>query len=232
MLHQTFDPTDLGTIGLLFLLEGILSVDNALVLSVMAARLPREMAGKALAYGLIAAVVFRLVAVVVVSFLLEWGPIRPIAAIYLAYLAIRRLFFKPKVVAKLSQDAASFWRAVFAIEVTDLAFAVDNVLAAVALVGAAPAGAIHPKLWVIFTGGMMGVILTRFAAAACLNLVRRFPRLETSAYGIMLLVACKLGLEWQNVDFSSGHAPFWVFWALLAAILGYGFVPGRSAPLP
>ena len=37
MFHQTFDPADLSTICLLVLLEGVLSVDNALVLSVMAA---------------------------------------------------------------------------------------------------------------------------------------------------------------------------------------------------
>ena len=46
-------------------------------------------------------------------------------------------------------------------ELTDIAFAVDSILAAIALVGRAPADheGVHPKLWVIITGGILGVIL-------------------------------------------------------------------------
>ena len=64
---------------------------------------------------------------------------------------------------------ARLWPTIIAIELTDLAFAVDSILAAVALVGPAPASAsaaVHPKFWVIAIGGMLGVILMRFAAAA------------------------------------------------------------------
>jgi predicted tellurium resistance membrane protein TerC len=69
----------------------------------------------------------------------------------------------------------------------------------------------------------------RFAAAGCVKLVRRFPRMNAAAYLIVLLVACKLGLEWAGVDFRGGpHIAFWAFWAILMACLGVGFLP---APL-
>ena len=61
-----------------------------------------------------------------------------------------------------------FWATVLRIEVTDIAFAVDSILAAIALVGSAPPGTEgpHPKYWVVITGGMIGVILMRVAAAS------------------------------------------------------------------
>jgi YkoY family integral membrane protein len=235
MLNQTFEFEDLGTVGLLVLLEGVLSVDNALVLGVLANRVPRNMASRVLAYGLAGAFIFRLLAVALATYLIEFSAIQPIGAAYLLYLVIRRFFFKPPKKEPNIEGNAPFWRTVFVIELTDMAFAVDNVLAAVALVGPAPGGSkgLHPKLWVILTGGMMGVILTRFAATVCIGLMRKFPRLDASAYLIVLLVACKLGLEWLGLDFESTHqAPFWVFWTLLIGILMVGFLARRTSSLP
>jgi YkoY family integral membrane protein len=239
MLNQTFDPGDLGTVGLLVLLEGVLSIDNALILGVLAGRVPRQLANKALAYGLAGALVFRLLAVGLAAYLLRFSALKPIGALYLVYLVIRRFFFKPsrprrQVGGAAPEDSpAAFWKSVLVIELTDLSFAVDNVLAAVALVGppprSSPPGSLHPKLWVIFTGGMLGVVLTRFAAAACIGLIRRFPRLDACAYWVVLLVACKLGLEWLGVDFQAGgRAPFWIFWSALVATVLVGFIPRRA----
>jgi predicted tellurium resistance membrane protein TerC len=72
-------------------------------------------------------------------------------------------------------------------------------------------------------------VWTRFAAAACLKLLRRFGRLDACAYCIVLLVALKLGLEWMGMNFHDAHeAPAWVFWILLLICLGVGFVPRRA----
>ena len=51
---------------------------------------------------------------------------------------------------------ASFWPTVGSIGLTDIAFAVDSILAAIALIGTPPAGAKHhPKLWVVFVGALL-----------------------------------------------------------------------------
>jgi YkoY family integral membrane protein len=233
MLGQTFEPADIGTIALLVLLEGVLSVDNALVLSALASRLPGELAKKALGYGIAAALVFRLAAVAGAVYLLRWPALRPVAALYLIYLVIRRFFFSKRP-PRAAGGGGGFWQSVAVIELTDLAFAVDNILAAVALVGPAPVGtAIHPKFWVILTGGMLGVILMRFGAVQCLKLLRRFPRLDACAYLIVLLVAIKLGLEWMGWDFQDAHrAPFRAFWCAMAAILAGGLAWRGTGALP
>ena len=137
---------------------------------------------------------------------------------------------------------AKFWPTVFVIEMTDIAFAVDSILAAIALVGPAPAGghsadAIHPKLWVIITGGMLGVILMRYAAVLFIRLLDRFPRFEVTAYWLVFLIGSKLLIDWgfnsplepHRVDFHDFHgAPFWIFWIALAITFCMGFLPKKE----
>jgi len=238
LFGQTFAPEDLGTVGLLVLLEGTLSVDNALVLGVLASRVPRDKVHRALAFGLVGAFVFRVMGVAAATFLMRWPALTLVGAGYLGFLSIRH-FISPakRPVEAPDISRAGFWRIVLGIELTDIAFAVDNILAAVALVGEPPPGwpkgAIHPKFWVILSGGMLGVVLTRFSAAACLKLLRRFPRMESSAYLIVLLVALKLILEWafsnRGLDFEDvGQPACWVFWSVLVICIGVGLAPGRE----
>ena len=51
LFNQTFDAHDLAIVGLLVVLEGVLSIDNALVLGLLARRLPKRLQARALTYG-------------------------------------------------------------------------------------------------------------------------------------------------------------------------------------
>jgi YkoY family integral membrane protein len=284
-LGQDMHWGDLGVVGLLILLEGVLSIDNALVLGLLAKRLPPELRKKALTYGLVGAFAFRFLAIGVAAFLLEWNVVKLIGGGYLAYIAIRHLFFEthedvdarvkvsaagePELVDRSTglpiterqeqveiderapapfvdaagrrrapKTYAKFWPTVIVIELTDIAFAVDSILAAIALVGRKPPGyvGVHPKLWVIITGGILGVILMRFAAVVFIKLLERFPRFETAAYILVAIIGGKLLADWgfnsaehHRLDFHDWHSPeFWVFWILM--VLGFlsGFLPQRA----
>lgn len=216
---------DLFLVGLLVFLEGILSVDNALVLAILAKHLPKEEQKKALSYGLIGAFVFRLIALAMVSFLAKWTWVKFVGGGYLLYIAIKHLFFaQSQADLEGKSKGASFWRTVVAIELTDVAFAVDSILAGIALT---------PKLWIVFTGGVLGIVLMRYAASAFIKLIERFPRLEKTAYLLVLIIGAKVILEalrLPGVDFHSPTAAsFWVFWILMAAGIGYGFIGGKKA---
>ena len=64
--------SDFVTIGLLVLLEGLLSADNALVLAILVLGLPRkEQQKQALRYGLLGAFVFRILAVLLAVYLIQ-----------------------------------------------------------------------------------------------------------------------------------------------------------------
>jgi len=268
ILGQNLDATDIGVVLLLIVLEGVLSIDNALVLGLLAKRLPKHQRARALWYGLVGAFVFRFIAILTASFLLQWTIVKFIGGAYLVYIAVKHLFFEAKEEheQKVVTDAAgepvlvdettgkplteveeeleiqervplgtsllegdkeaedtsespnpyqpprketaqpavasrkvrSFWGTVLVIELTDIAFAVDSILAAMAL-----AGARQNKLWVVITGGIIGLVLMRFAAKMFISLLEKFPRFELSAYLLVIVIGLKLLADWGvNSDWS------------------------------
>ena len=283
MFGQTFELHDLIIIGVLVVLEGVLSIDNALVLGLLARRLPKGLQRKALYYGLVGAIVFRVLAVATAAWLLHWRSVKLLGGLYLLWVAVKHFFFgeavpqdeklavddagnpiliddktgKPVTQTELEEqllgethgrggwadyahaDSArswAFWIAVGAIELTDIAFAVDSIVAAIGVVGPPPVPGRHPKLWVVVTGGMLGVILMRFAAAVFIKLLDRFPRFETSAYLLVAVIGAKLVADYvfntpdhpdQLNLHSPGSAAFWAFWILMLSAFAFGFVPQR-----
>src|SRR5687768_658757 len=131
-----FTYQDLVLILFLVFLEGILSIDNALVLAVLAKDLPKEQQRKALTYGLAGAVFFRLIALFFVTQLIQLNWIKFVGGGYLIFIALKH-FLKgdPKDEVKKLSSSMNFWRVVLVIELTDIAFALDSILAAVALAG-------------------------------------------------------------------------------------------------
>lgn len=259
--HQEFVVGDLALIALLIVLEGVLSIDNALVLGILAKRLPKDQQKKALTYGLVGAFVFRVIAIGTAAFLLKWSIVKILGGGYLVYIAAKHFWEQFKNGAQKLEDAATagaegaviagakFWPTVLVIELTDIAFAIDSILAAIALVGPPPPGTpadqLHPKLWVVITGGLLGVILMRFAAILFIKLLERFPRFETAAYLLVTVIGLKLVADYignnllnsdpskHPVDFHSMSNPaFWIFWILMLACFSVGFMGGKNEPAP
>jgi YkoY family integral membrane protein len=90
---------------------------------------------------------------------------------------------------------------VLKVEVADIAFAVDSIMAAVALAITLPetplpniGGLDGGKFLVIFCGGFIGLLIIRFAATIFVKLLQRKPGLETAAYLIVGWVGVKLAV--------------------------------------
>jgi len=278
MFGQTFNTQDLGVIALLIILEGVLSIDNAVVLALLAKRLPKHLQKRALTYGLVGAFVFRFIAIGAAAYLLRWRIIKLAGGAYLVWVAVQhflharrdkadeRVALGPddtpvlidpctgegltaeqedeelRIRSSLAPDrqkSPGFWATVAVIEMTDIAFAIDSILAAIAVVGSPPAGGEgpHPKLWVVITGGILGVILMRFAAAMFIKLLERFPRFETSAYLLVIVIGVKLLVDWaantedhpHRVNFHDTASPaFWAFWSLMAVCIAIGFLSPKK----
>ena len=155
-----FHYADLVTIGLLVLLEGLLSADNALVLAVLVLGLPKDEQRKALRYGILGAFGFRFLATVFAAYMIGLAWVKLLGALYLLYLPIKhfsggdaeaRRTPKP---AKAWLGLTAFWATVVKVELTDIVFAIDSILVAVAM---------SSKLWVIVTGGLLGILAMRHA---------------------------------------------------------------------
>ncbi|MDF2858970.1 MAG: rane protein ykoY [Neobacillus sp.] len=189
-------------------LEGLLAADNALVLAIMVKHLPEEERKKALFYGLAGAFVFRFVSLFVISFLVDVWQVQAIGALYLLFMAINHIVRKVVVKGKGNESLedktvkkSGFWTTVFKVELADIAFAVDSILAAVALAVVLPdtplpniGGLDGGKFLVIFAGGIIGLIIMRFAANQFVTLLERRPGLEVAAFAIVGWVGVKLAV--------------------------------------
>ncbi len=187
VLSETLtDPVNWGIIGTLVLLEGLLSADNALVLAVMVKHLPKEQQKRALFYGLLGAYVFRFIAIGVGTFLVQITWIKVLGGAYLLWIAISNLFFKKHEVdgeGEVKNKGLSFWRTVLAVEVMDIAFSVDSVLAAFG---------VSEKVWVLFLGGILGVLMMRGVAQVFLKLIDKIPELEKTAFILIIVIGLKM----------------------------------------
>lgn len=212
---------DAAIVGVLVFLEGILSIDNAVVLALLVKPLPARLHRRALTWGIVGAIAFRLFAISMAAKLIEWRWVKYLGGGYLVYLAVAHFISKSSQNPKAAK-ARSFWMTVLVIELTDIAFAIDSILAAVALT---------PKVPLVIAGGIIGMILMRFGAAVFVKLLDRYPRFETSAYLLVLLIGTKLVLEalrlpWAHFNDAS-HPSFWAFWALMLLCVAIGFRKNR-----
>lgn len=189
LFGYVFEPTDLVILATLLLLEGVLSFDNAAVLAAMVRRLPLGERKKALLYGLAGAYVFRILAILGVAWIIRFPVLKAIGGAYLVYLAIHHLFFptqhdttgKPGLMARLG--ISGFWGIVIAVELADVAFALDQVLVAVALT---------PKILLIVIASLIAILILRVSAAYMSRIMDWFPALEKLAYIAVGLVGVKL----------------------------------------
>src|SRR5688572_12987877 len=144
---------------MLVALEGLLSADNAMVLAVLVLGLPKHEQKKALQYGIIGAFVFRVAAILLAFYLIQVTFVMLIGAAYLLWLPYNHFFGHNEGADRRAPKKAqpwlglsAFWATVVKVELTDIVFAIDSILVAVAM---------SNKQWVIITGGILGVIAMR-----------------------------------------------------------------------
>jgi len=196
----------------LIFLEGILSIDNAAVIGALVAPLPDDQdvpwpralqkLGKmlhpflgyqrlaALRVGLLGAYVGRGAMLFLTSFLIHNSWIKIIGAVYLIHLAFDSL---EDMAGDSDEDGEvkpikvqSFWATVLTVEIMDLIFSIDNVVAAVSL---------SKLLWVVMLGVGIGILTMRFAAGIFSFAVEREPILKQAAYILVLNIGVELILD-------------------------------------
>ena len=220
---------DLLTVALLVVLEGLLSADNAMVLAVLVLSLPRDQQQKALRYGILGAFFFRITATIFAVHLIELAFVKLIGGLYLLWLPYHHFFHGGDAVQRRTPARAkpwlgmsAFWGTVVKVELTDIVFAVDSILVAVAM---------SPKLWVILTGGIIGIIAMRLVIGQLLAIVRRYPALVDGAFIIIAWVAVKLLVEYlHDLGLIEFVVPKWLSLGLIVVIFVIAFTYARRHP--
>jgi YkoY family integral membrane protein len=193
-LHYEFEPVDVGIFFTLLLLEAVLSFDNAAVIAALVRRLPKEQRRRALFYGLAGAYTFRIIAILLASFLIQHPILRFIGGTYLVFLAAKHILAFRKSddvhdeLSPLGQPRrflgmSPFWATVVTVESADIVFALDQIVVAVAFT---------QKIPLIIVAAMVAILFLRLAAIFIIRLMDWFPPLETLAYIAVGWVGLKL----------------------------------------
>lgn len=237
MIPQTFHWADLSVIAALVLLEGLLSGDNALVLAIVARRLPVEQRKKALLYGVGGAFALRFAAISLASLILKLWWIQAIGAGYLLYITLNHFISQSGGDKQPDPKAQGFWQTVLAIELIDIAFAIDSVLAGVAFVAGK-----HDKVWLVWAGAAIGIVLLRIASGFFVSLLEKYPVLDHLAYVFVGWVGIKLAMLAAHSAFLTKVSPAAVpempeavFWTGMVAFATVGLwivLTPRVGPSP
>ncbi|GAB4129343.1 MAG: TerC family protein [Roseiflexaceae bacterium] len=236
------DLSALTIVVQLIFLEGVLSIDNAAVLGAMVAHLPNNQPipwpswlqfmnrwshrfgvqrEAALKVGLLGAYVGRGLMLVLAGLIIQIQWVRLVGAAYLFYLGIEHLaeLYHGHHEAHADEESrfrnrGGFWSTVLSLELADLAFSVDNVIAAVAL---------SNQLWVVLLGVSIGIVLMRFAASIFTSLINWEPALSTGAYLLLLAIGIELLLK----EYLQLHIEEYAQFAISIGILALTVVVAR-----
>lgn len=242
---QTFVSNDLLIVAMLALLEGLLSADNALVLALIVRHLSEKEQQKALSLGLMMAFVLRGIGILLARYLIHLWWLCGLGALYLIFLAVKHFLSKAhededdEAALAAGKKRLSFSRTVALVGFTDVVFAIDSILVAVAMVNK------PEKLWMVYAGGLLGVIALRLGASAFLKLLRRYPALDHTAYLLVAWAGVKLLFDAAHIygesAFLHGQNPFHelpssIFWTGFTVILVGGswwaIRSGTTVPTP
>jgi YkoY family integral membrane protein len=227
MIARMFDWADVFTIVVLIGLEGLLSADNAMVMAVMVLGLPVRQHHKALQYGLVGAFIFRFFTTIAAFWLIRLAFAKVIGGLYLLYLPYQHFWGSGESTEKRRTPPTArawlglspFWATVVKVELMNLVFSIDSILAAVAM---------SPKMWVVLAGGILGLVAMRIVVGRLLVIIQKYPAIVDGAFIIIAWVGSKLLIEYLHAEgLSPVEVPQWFSVSLIVTIFGASFLYAR-----
>ena len=208
----------LTLLPILVSLEILLSADNAVALASLTKSLKNSIdRTNALNIGITISLIFRILLILLSSFLLKFIFIRIFAGLYLIYLFITNVTLNNKKIDSSVEDLSiknnnfDFLKVVALLSITDLAFSIDSITTAVA---------ISDQYILIVIGALIGVIALRFTSEIFLRLLEYFIRLEMAGYIAILIIGIKLIL---NTLVKEIFLPDYYFYILIFISFVWGF---------
>jgi YkoY family integral membrane protein len=198
----------ISVIAGLVVLEGLLSVDNVLGIAALANELPAAQQRRAIRIGLLLAYAFRVLALFVAGWLATNTWVRWLGAGYLIWLMsshltkghahdVGEVLFdedEGNDRTPVQHTAPRRLRVVLLqIGLMDLSLSIDNVIAAVGLAPKGPSG--DPVMWPIYAGVLIAILALQQIAPHAVNLLRKYPILEPTAFVLIGYVGVLLITE-------------------------------------
>lgn len=198
-------PANWGIILSLVVLEGLLSSDNALVLATIVSNLKTHRERKlALFAGIWGAYFFRFLVIGFGIYLIHFWWIKVLGSLYLLWMSAKYFFFSEDEGDEAKVGSTSFWATVLQVELMDIAFSIDSISAAFG---------VSEKVWVLFLGAIIGILMMRGVAQIFVKLIETFTEFETTAYVLIAIIGVKMMASVFGYRVSD-----WTFFACLVIV--------------
>lgn len=225
MLEQLSNHTDtyfsFQTVGIIFALvslEIVLSADNAVALAALVNEKLKDSTEqqRALNWGLLGAFGLRIILLFSASWIIQFWQFQLAGAFYLLWLSFKHFWDRfqdeePELEEYSKTSTQSFWSVIGLIAITDLAFSIDSVTAAVAL---------SEQFWLVLLGCMLGIITLRFLTSLFVKWLNEYPHLQNAAYLTISGVGLRLFVKALIPAYS---IPEWIMLLVIAVLFVWGF---------
>ncbi|MDO7905432.1 TerC family protein [Paenibacillus sp. JX-17] len=200
----------------------MLAGDNAIVIGMAARKLPKETQKKAILYGTGGAVIIRILATIVVLWLLSVPWLRVVGGILLVWIAYKLVAEEEEHTEV--QAGTSLWAAVRTIVVADAAMGLDNVLAV--------AGAAKQHLILVILGLLISVPIVVWGSTLFIKLINRFPWIMYLGAAVLAYTAANMITEEKRfTPYFEEHPTvrYGLILIVVAGVLLAGYAKNRRA---
>ena len=184
-----FTLASLQIVVALIVIEGLLSVDNALAIAALASHLDEKKRKVAMTVGYAGAYGFRILALFLASYIINNYWLMGLGAGYLIWLMCNHFAENEDSEDESGRlrEPPSFAKTIALIAFLDLSLSFDNVVAAVAFA--------RTNIYLVYLGVTIGIITLRMVAGYCIKLLERHPWLEHTAFLLVGFVGALLCIE-------------------------------------
>jgi tellurite resistance protein TerC len=196
----------------LFIIEVLLSVDNALVNATLAESLPEEKRKMAIRVGIILGALFRVVALFMAAIIIQNVWLKVLGGVYLIYLAIAHLGRVVSDTGKELHPKTTYRGVVMQIAIADIVFSIDNIISAVSF---------SENIIIVILGVSIGVASMLFITPILSRLIHKYKGMPQAAYTIVGLVGVSLLVETLHHIHVTEFAKFMVVLAVCLFTVWY-----------
>ena len=197
-------------------LELVLSADNAVALASITKKLNNiDLQKRALNIGIFIALILRILVILTAQLILNFWPIKLIGGIYLISLSFSKFF---SINDDTSNDnhidtntESSILKVILLLSITDLAFSIDSITAAVA---------ISDQFLLVITGAIIGVIALRFTSGLFIRWLEIYINLENAGYIAVAIIGFKLIIQ---LILYKLIIPEYLFFLVMLCVFLWGF---------
>lgn len=195
--------SELAALGQVLLIDLVLAADNAIIVGMVAARLPKEQRARVIMIGILAATIMRIGFAVVTSHLLQIIGLTLAGGILLLWVCWK-LWREIRATAAESQELddptgerpikdgeiKTTRQAIIQIVLADISMSLDNVLAV--------AGAAGEHTWVLIMGLTLSVAFMGIAATLIARILKKYHWL--SYVGLITILYVSLKMIWEGSE--------------------------------